>query len=357
MNALTVVMLAFSVLGAVDRIIGNKFGLGKQFERGFMLFGNMALSMIGMIIISPFLADILSPVFSGFYKLFSIDPSIIPASLFANDMGGASLAKEIALNENIGMFNALVVSSMMGATISFTIPYALAAVSPDKHKDVMLGLLCGIATVPLGCIFSGVICKINFFSLIYNLIPLILFSVIIILGLTFCPKVAIKVFEIIGLFIKIIITIGLALGIIRFLTGYEIIKGLDTLENGAAICLNASVVMTGAFPMIHCISMLLNRPIKFMGKKLSINETSALGFISTLATNVTTFEMMNSMDKKGTVLNSAFAVSAAFTFAGHLAFTMAFDAHYLLPMIIGKLISGIAGLIVAVFIFNKTSNE
>ena len=41
-------MLVFSMLGALDRIIGNKFGLGKEFERGFMLLGNMALSMMTM---------------------------------------------------------------------------------------------------------------------------------------------------------------------------------------------------------------------------------------------------------------------------------------------------------------------
>ena len=128
MSAVTVIMVIFSMLGALDRILGNRFGLGKQFEKGFMLLGNMALSMIGMIIISPFLADLLQPVFGAVYDVLGLDPSIIPASLFANDMGGAPLSKEVALNADIGMFNALVVSSMMGCTVSYTIPYALGAV-------------------------------------------------------------------------------------------------------------------------------------------------------------------------------------------------------------------------------------
>ncbi len=46
MNAITVVILIFSMLGALDRIFGNKFALGAEFERGFQLFGAMALSMI-----------------------------------------------------------------------------------------------------------------------------------------------------------------------------------------------------------------------------------------------------------------------------------------------------------------------
>ena len=98
-----------------------------------MLLGTMALSMIGMIVISPFIAQILSPFFDVFYNTFGIDPSIIPATFFANDMGGAALAVEIAENEEIGLFNALVVSSMMGATISFTVPFGLGIVKKELH--------------------------------------------------------------------------------------------------------------------------------------------------------------------------------------------------------------------------------
>ena len=59
------------------------------------------------------------------------------------------------------------------------------------------------------------------------------------------------------------------------------------------------------------------------------------------------------MDTKGIVLNSAFAISAAFTFAGHLAFTLAFDANYIFPVIIGKLIAGVTSLLVATLIYKR----
>ena len=49
MNYLTVIILIFSMLGALDRIFGNRLGLGKEFEKAFMLLGAMALSMIGMM--------------------------------------------------------------------------------------------------------------------------------------------------------------------------------------------------------------------------------------------------------------------------------------------------------------------
>ena len=90
MNILTLVILVFSVLGAMDWLIGNKIGVGKEFERAFSLFAPMALSMLGMLVIAPAIGVWLTPIFEGFYKIFKIDPSIIPASLLANDMGGMS---------------------------------------------------------------------------------------------------------------------------------------------------------------------------------------------------------------------------------------------------------------------------
>ena len=61
MNPLTIIMVAFALLGALDRIFGSRFGLGKEFERGFMMLGPAALSMIGMLVITPWLAEIMSP--------------------------------------------------------------------------------------------------------------------------------------------------------------------------------------------------------------------------------------------------------------------------------------------------------
>ena len=112
MNYVALVMAAFSVVAAIDRIFGNRLGLGKEFEKGFNLLGTLALSMIGMIVLSPAIARLLEPLFDFVYGTFGIDPSIIPASLFANDMGGAALAFDVAKNDSIGKFNAIIVSAM-----------------------------------------------------------------------------------------------------------------------------------------------------------------------------------------------------------------------------------------------------
>ena len=353
MNIVSIIMVAFAMLAALDRILGNRLGLGREFERGFMLLGTMMLTMTGMIVISPLLANLLQPAFDFVANVLRIDPSIIPASLFANDMGGAPLSVEVATDPRMGLYNALVVSSMMGCTVSFTVPYALGAVKAEQHRELLLGLLCGVVTIPVGCLVAGFMCALPLPALLLNLLPLMVFAALIAVGLLLAPGACVKIFGVFGKLMTVLITLGLALGILKFMVGLEPIAGLAPIEEGAAVCLNASIVMSGAFPLMYVISRLFARPLKKLGGLMGINEHAAVGFISSLATSVTTFGLMEKMDKKGALLNAAFATSAAFTFAGHLAFTLAFDAAYLAPMIVGKLVAGFSALALAAFLYRR----
>ena len=353
MKVVSIIMLTFALLGAIDRIFNNKVGLGKEFEKGFNLLGQLVLSMLGMIIIAPVFADLLSPIFDFVYNAFGIEPSIIPASLFANDMGGAPLAIKVAKNAQLGTYNGMVVASMMGATVSFTIPLALGCLKKERHKELILGLLCGILTIPIGCLVAGLFCKIAFVLLILDLLPLIIFSGIIAFGLLRFPNACIKIFNFIAILIKIIITIGLALGITEVLLNFKPLKNANSAFYAMTICLNASVVMAGAFPLLFVISKVLRKPMNKLGSVLKVNNNATVGFISTLANNFSTFELMNDMDKKGAFINSAFAVSTSFILADHLAFTMAFMPSFLLPMIIGKLVAGLLAVLLALLIYKR----
>ncbi len=357
MSIISVIMACFSVLGGIDRILGNRFGLGKEFERGLMLLGTMAVTMIGMIVIAPLLAVLMEPMFTFVWNMFHIDPSSVPAALFANDMGGAPLSLEVAKDPAVGGFNAFVVSSMMGCTVSFTIPFALGAVKETQHKDMLLGLLCGIVTIPLGCFAGGLVCGIPLGTLLWNLFPLVIFAAVIAFGLMKFPDACIKIFGVFGTIIKIIITVGLVVGIVRFLTGVALLPHTDTFEAGGSVILNASAVMTGAFPLMYVLSKILQKPCQALGKRLKINDASAMGFLGSMTTSAISFGNMGDMDKKGTVLNSAYAVSAAFIFAGHLAFTLAYGPEYLPAMIVGKLVAGVLSLFVAVFIYRRVHGE
>lgn len=343
---LKIVILVFSILAGLDYILGNRFGLGKEFERGFMLFGIMALTMIGMLVLTPLLAQWMQPAFAFVSQVLGLDPSILPASLLANDMGGAPLAMEAAKDSRIGGFNALVVSSMMGCTVSFTIPFALTC--KTKHtRQLYLGLLCGIVSIPVGCFVAGLICGIPLAGLMLDLLPLVLLSGIIAAGLLLFPNGCIRVFRVVGFAIKALIIVGLLLGIVNFLSGEPLIPVIAPIEDGAMVCLNASIVMSGMFPLIWVLSRVLTKPLGWLGKRIGINDSAVMGLIAALATSATTFSNLDDMDEKGVTANAAFAVCGAFTLASHLAFTMAFSPEYLLPVVVGKLTAGMASVIFA----------
>lgn len=360
MSPISFVMACFSLLGALDLIFGNKFGIGKQFERGILLLGTMVTSMVGMIVFAPLIAHLLRPVVNAIYSIIPLEPSVLPTIILANDMGGAPLALEFATNEKVGYFNGLIVASMMGATMCFNIPFSMGVVPKEKHEPLLLGLLCGIVTVPVGCVVSALVLKLSIIDLLASMIPLLLFAIILAVFLFVFPNGCVKVFKVFGVIIKVIILVGLAVGIFEALTGIELIRYTAPVEEGFSVCVNAAMVMSGAFPLIYILSKIIDKPMKKLGGLIGINSASALGFISTLATNVTTYGNMQEMDEKGIMLNSAFSVSAGFVFAGHLAFTLSFNAEYALGMIIGKILSGISAVIVAVILYkyvNKKSKK
>ena len=353
MTGIKIVILLFSCIGAVDFLLGNRLGAGKEFEKAFSLFAPMSLSMLGMIVIAPAIGVWLMPVFEGVYRVLGIDPSIIPASLFANDMGGMQLAQTVCITREIGDFNAFVISSMMGCVISFTIPFSLGLVARKQQGDLFFGFLCGIVTVPVGSLVAGLMCGIAFGPLVLNLIPLIVLSLILVAALVLVPKICIQAFRIFGTGMKILALAGLMVSLFTFLTKVTLSPHFDTFENAALVCANACVTLSGALPFMMLVSKVLAKPLHWLGSKLGINGVSALAFLGSTVTNASTFGIMDKMDRKGVVLNAAFAVSASFTFGSHLAFTMAFDGSFVLPMIAAKLISGLCAVTLALILLKK----
>ena len=350
MEVLQWIFAIFAVIGAFDRIIGNRLKLGEEFEKGIVASGTLSLAMVGMICIAPTLGAWLGPVFEPVSKLTGIDMSFI-GSFIANDMGGAAISKALAKDSVLGGYNGLVVASMLGATVCFTVPVALKMVKKEFHKEVLSGILCGIATMPIGCIVSGLMLGIGFGQLMLNLLPLLIVSVITCIGLAIKPDLCRRIFSLIGSFVMVIITVGLAAGIFSHLTGKTLIPYMSPIKDAFAIVADVAIILAGVFPLIKVISKIFSKVFTAAGKKIGIDETSVLGLISSLANSIPTFEMADKMNAKGRMMNMAFAVSASFVFGDHLAFTMSFDSRFLWAVIAGKLVSGACAVIVSALMF------
>jgi len=343
-------------LGAIDRMIGNKFGLGKEFENGIMAIGPLALSMWGIICFAPVLADLLRPVIVPVFRLVGADPGMFPGCILACDMGGGSLAVELANDKTIGYFGGTIVGSMLGATIVFTIPMALGVVTAEDRPYMAKGILAGIITIPVGAFVGGLVAGLNVMTVLVNLIPIVIFALLIALGLWKAEKVMIKGFSVFGHVVLIIITAGLASAIIESLTGIVIIPGLAPLSDGYATVGSIAIVLAGAFPLIYVLTKLLKKPLLKMGKLLGMNEVAAAGMVASLANSIPVFAMVKDMDPRGKVINMAFAVSAAFVFGDHLGFTAGFAPELLTAVIVAKLTAGISAVAVAMLLTKRGKN-
>lgn len=351
------IMVIFAALGAIDRIIGNKFGLGEKFEEGIMAIGALAISMVGIIALAPVIANVLKPVVVPLYGFLGADPAMFAGTLLANDMGGAPLAQALAIDPQAGLFGGLIVGAMLGPTIVFTIPVGLGIIEESDRKYLATGVLAGVITIPIGSFVGGLVAGFPIMMVILNLIPILIFAVLIAIGLWLFQDAMIKGFTYFGKFVVAVITFGLALGIIESLTGIVIIKGMNPISEGFEVVADIAIVLAGAFPLVYVITKVFKKPLMSLGKLLGMNDVAAAGLVASLANSIPMFGMMKDMDHRGKILNVAFAVSAAFVFGDHLGFTAGFQSDMIFPMIVGKLVGGITAILVAMFIANKVIKD
>ena len=345
------IMVFFMAIGALDKCIGNKFGYGQKFEEGIMAMGALALSMVGIVSLAPVLANILRPIVGPVYAALGADPAMFATTLLANDMGGYPLAMSLAQDPMVGKFAGLILGSMMGATVVFTIPVALGIIEKEDRPYLAKGVLAGMVAIPFGCFVGGLVAGFPVMIILRNLIPIIIFAVLIIIGLWFIPEKMTTGFTYFGTGVVVVITIGLAAAIIENLTGFVVIPGMAPISEGMGIIWSIAIVLAGAFPLVHFITKVFKKPLEKIGEKLGMNEIGAAGLVASLANNIPMFGMMKDMDPNGKVMNVAFAVCAAFAFGDHLGFTGGVDKAMIAPMIAGKLSGGILAIIIAKILF------
>lgn len=350
---LIAVMAAFAVAGAIDRIFGNRWGLGKEFEAGILAMGSLALAMVGIVCLAPVLAGLLKPVIVPVFAFLGADPAMFAGTILACDMGGGALAVELAASHQAAMLGGVLTGSMLGATVVFTIPVAMGILE-EKDRPVMAqGILCGIVTIPLGVLAGGLTAGFPIGMVLRNLIPIVIIAALIALGLWRAENAMVRGFEVFGKLVVVVVTVGLAAAVVEALTGFVIIPGMAPISEGFETVGTIAIVLAGAFPLVFVITKLLRKPLMAAGRWLGINDAAAAGLIASLANSIATFGMVKDMNRRGKVVNIAFAVSAAFVFGDHLGFTAGFAPEMIGPMIVGKLVGGVSAIAVAMWLTGK----
>lgn len=345
-----------AVIGGLDRIFGNRLGLGEKFEEGFNSMGPLALGMVGIVCLAPVIAKYMGPIIIPGLTAIGADPAIF-GSILPNDTGGYPLAMELAINKEAGLFSGLIVASMLGCTIVFSIPVGLGLIERRDQPYFAKGLLIGLITVPVGSILGGWIAGYDMKMVLVNSIPVIAISILLGLGLKYIPNGMINGCIWFGKFIVVVITIGLAAAAFESMTGKVIIPGMSPISEGLAIIGSIGVVLLGTFPVLSIITKVLDKPLGAIGSKLGMDSVSTAGIVFTLANSIPVYKMMKDMNPRGKIINTAWLVPATAALGDHLGFTAGVWPEAISAVVISKIIAGILAVMLAMAMTKSTADE
>lgn len=372
------IIMACALCGAVAAIRNSDQGLGKEFMEGLYTLGPIFANSAGIMASIPFISQFIETVLGPLFHSIGADTAIAATSILATDMGGYQLA-DVLKKSYEGWIMAMIVGFMAGATIVFSIPLGLPMLDQRDRKYMALGIMSGLLTIPVGALISTLIIvltntpvrnfidtqgdsvyymSISLGQIFINLMPLIIFVVMLALGLYFIPDKMIKGFLIFGRLLDAGIKFVLVFSIIEIFTGlfskmfgawgFDPIMADEqdrfrALENAG----NIAIMLAGAFPMVYLIRTYLSKPLVAVGRKIGLSEAGSAGLIATIANILAMFKLVRDMPPKDKVINISFGVTAAFLLGDHLSYTANFQPNMILAVLIGKISAGALGIALA----------
>ncbi len=343
----------FFCLGAADYLLKNRFGLGEAFKEGLDSIVELLLLMTGFIALAPWLNEVAAPVISPFFKAIGCDPSLFAGMLLSCDSGAGVLAKAMALDANAGLFNGMVVGGFLGINIMITIPLVLENAKGAQKKAAVRGLLMGFPILPVGCVITGLLAGIPLSVILHNTWPVLCLSVILLVLFKVCGDGILTFFQVLSFLIRALAMFGFAVAVIQEFLGIAILPNITPLEEIFPTICHIGVFLAGILPFMALVRRILTKPLQLLGDKLKINQASVMGFIISAANPIPVMLSCEKLDERGCFYNVAFLTPACFAAGDFLAFSMQFYAPIAIPLMVGKLISGLLALLVALWTDRK----
>lgn len=374
-------MMTFVVIGGIAAVRNDRSGLGKEFIEGIHSIGPIFLPVAGIMASVPYLSAFVRAITGKVFQLMGADPAMAAGALIAGDMGGFNLAAAVA-----GSHDAWVMASaaafMSGSTIVFSIPVGLAMLDKSQHRYMALGVMCGVLTIPIGVFVTTFILRatstplraevsttadsttplaLSWGQVVANLLPIVIFVVVLALLLRFATSFMISAFLIFGRLFDAGLKLVLVVVIVEYFTsipstlwsgfGFDPIIA-DEFDQFRALEVAGyiGIMLAGAFPMVYAIRVGLRKPLDVLGGKIGFSHDGSAGVLAASANILAMFRLIPVMPPKEKVMVIAFSVCAAFTFGDHLAFMANFQPNMVVPLVVGKLIAGFLAMLVALWL-------
>lgn len=340
----------FFCLGALDYLLGNRFGLGKPFRNGLESISELLILMTGFMVLAPWMGVVLGFLMGPAFQAVGCDPSLIAGIFMSCDSGAAVLADSMALTHEAAQFNGMIVGAFLGITFVFTIPFALSHSQGEKQEAAVKGLLVGIFILPVGCLITGCLAKLPIKTILANLWPVALFSAFLLILFLFFRNHIVSVFQKISAFIRGAALAGFCIGVLSETAGLTILTGLTPFKDIFPIITKIGVFLAGILPFMALFQKLLQKPLRKVSDILSIQPDSVVSMILSLANPIPVFLSFDTLDVKECFLVTAFLTPAGFAAGDHLAFAMEYSPDIAIPLMSGKILTGCIALLLSFFL-------
>jgi ethanolamine transporter len=255
------------------------------------------------------------------------------------------------------LYAGLIVASMLGCTLVFSIPVGLGLIEYKDRPFFVKGLLIGLITIPFGSLVGGLVAGFDPAMLVANTAPTILLSVLLILGLIYIPDRMIRGALLFGRFVVIVITIGLAAAAFQEVTRQVLIPGMAPIMDGIIVTGQIAVVLLGTFPILTLFLKALDKPLERAGRLLGMDSTGAAGVVITLANSVPVYKMIKDMNPRAKVINVAWLVPATAALGDHLGFTAGVKPEMIAAVVAGQISAGLLAIVLCIWMAKDLSRE
>lgn len=385
-NAIIWIMMICAVIGLIGYIRNPNTGVGREFSTAFSYMGIVFIPFAGMLSAMPYITKGILFAFSGLFEKIGADVSLVGAVCTGPDMGGWQLTEALSSSPENWMMG-IFLCYLAGPIISYTMPIGFSMLDKRDYKYYGLGTMAGILSIPFGVLIMTLITKwgnilirpdvagagdssaastyaLNFQwgQIVKNMIPILVFCVVLAILLKVIMDIMIKIFMVLGRIVEIGVRVVLVLAIIEYFTGFfSKLFGshwgfdpvmADEEDQFRAIELTGYVVlmMAGAFPMIYLLKKYLAKAAGKIGAKLGFSSNGIIGIISSWAEMVITFSFYNRIRPVDKVMVSAYGICGSWILASHLSITVTFQPNLVAVIMLGKFLAGIIAIFIAKWI-------
>ena len=148
---------------------------------------------------------------------------------------------------------------------------------------------------------------------------------------------------------------GFCISVLQETTGIVLLEGLTPLAEIYPVICSIGAFLAGILPFFAFVQRLLTAPLAKLAARLQLEPASITGLVVTSANCIPTLLRLDTLEERGITLNTAYAVVAAYSAGDFLAFTLQFSPAHALPMMAGRLLSGLLAVVLCLKTTPKTT--